>query len=255
VNSEEAGPAPSLVISLFPSQGYPMIQHVRFKGPGDERILKSGDAAAQKKKVFVVAAGILQVMNSTIGSSLPGGAIPYIAHDFHVTDPEGLVLPISLYIVGYVVGPLFFGPLSEAYGRKIPQLVSFIFFNVFTMACALTTSFTSLLVLRLFGGIMASAPIAIVGGVLADIENEPTRRGRVMAYFMAVSNYKSSQLAHTSLALWENFSPFLRIMVSRDCSYIYRPPLLDRLSGHGCRGSSPRSTGGWPSGLDSSSVL
>ncbi|OXV07706.1 hypothetical protein Egran_04529 [Elaphomyces granulatus] len=144
---------------------------------------------SMKKKAFISVAGIMQVMNSTIGSSLPSGAIPYIAHDFHVTSHEGLVLPISLYIVGYVVGPLFFGPISEAYGRKVPQLIAFLLFNIFTMSCALTTSFTSLLILRLFCGIMASAPIAIVGGLLADIETDPTRRGRVMAYFMATTTF------------------------------------------------------------------
>jgi MFS family permease len=141
----------------------------------------------QKKKTFIVVIGIMQVLNSSIGSSLPAGAIGYIANDFYVTDRSALVLPISAYIIGYVVGPLFFGPLSEAYGRKLPLLVSFAMFNVFMLACALATSFTSLLVFRLFSGIVAGTPIAVAGGLLADVYSDPAERGRTMAYLIAVS--------------------------------------------------------------------
>jgi MFS family permease len=41
-------------------------------------------------------------------------------------------------------------------------------------------------VFRLLTGIFASAPITIVGGVYADIYEEPINRGRAMAAFMAV---------------------------------------------------------------------
>ncbi|KAL2001327.1 hypothetical protein VTN02DRAFT_1907 [Thermoascus thermophilus] len=140
---------------------------------------------SEKKKLFVVVAGMMQVMNSMIGSSLPSGAISYIAKDFNITNQEKLVLPISVFLIGYVVGPLLWGPLSESYGRKRPMLITFILFNIFTMACAVARTFTSLLIFRLFNGVMASAPIATLGGVYADIYNDPTKRGRAMAYYMA----------------------------------------------------------------------
>lgn len=34
---------------------------------------------------------------------------------------------------------------------------------------------------------VASAPIATVGGLFADVHDDPTLRGRLMAYYMAVS--------------------------------------------------------------------
>jgi len=55
------------------------------------------------------------------------------------------------------------------------------------MACALAPSWTGLLFFRLLCGISASAPIAIVGGVYADIYDDPVSRGLAMAIFMAVS--------------------------------------------------------------------
>ncbi|OJJ50068.1 hypothetical protein ASPZODRAFT_59151 [Penicilliopsis zonata CBS 506.65] len=141
------------------------------------------------KKFYVLSAGVLQVMNSTIGSSICSGAITPMAKEFDITSQELLVLPISIFLIGYILGPLLAGPLSEAYGRKYPLLISFIFFTIFMMACALAPSFSSLLVFRLLNGVFAAAPIAIVGGLFADIYSDPTFRGRAMSYFMACTTF------------------------------------------------------------------
>ncbi|KAH8698912.1 putative polyamine transporter [Talaromyces proteolyticus] len=137
------------------------------------------------KKFFILASGMMQVLNSTIGSSIPSGAIEYIAKDFNVTDQEKLVLPISLFLVGYVLGPLLYGPLSEQFGRRPPVVIGYVLFCIFSMACALAPSMPALLVFRLLNGMAAAAPIAVVSGVYADINNDPTKRGRTMAWYMA----------------------------------------------------------------------
>lgn len=70
------------------------------------------------KKMYVVIAGIILVLNSTMGSALPSGAIETIAEEFQVRDDLLLVLPVSIYLIGYILGPMVFAPLSESYGRK-----------------------------------------------------------------------------------------------------------------------------------------
>ena len=127
------------------------------------------------------------MINSTLGSALPSNAITYIASDFHVSNQAQLVLPISLFLVGYVLGPVFFGPLSETYGRKIIMISSFVAFTIFTMACAVAPNWPALLVFRLICGINASSAIAVVGGLYADVYDNPVTRGRAMAYFMAAT--------------------------------------------------------------------
>ena len=64
---------------------------------------------------------------------------------------------------------------------------SFVFFNIFTMACAVAPNWPSFLIFRLLSGICASSAIAVIGGLYADIYNNPVARGRAMAIFMAVS--------------------------------------------------------------------
>lgn len=130
--------------------------------------------------------------------------IPY----FKVTNEEQFELPISLFLVGYVLGPMFFAPLSETYGRKIIILSSFILFTVFTLACAVAPTWPALLVFRLVAGVNASSIIAIIGGLFADIYDDPTTRGRANAFCMAVSILlfldKNTSLMTPRLRLWDH---------------------------------------------------
>lgn len=93
-----------------------------------------------------------------------------------------------MYLVGYIVGPVVFGPLSESYGRKGIMIATFFGFTVFTMACALAPNYPALLIFRILTGINASSPIAVTGGMYADVYNDPVTRGRAMATFMGVSS-------------------------------------------------------------------
>jgi MFS family permease len=79
------------------------------------------------------------------------------------------------------------------------MISSFIVFTLFTLACAVAPNWPSFLVFRLICGINASSPIAVVGGMYADIYNDPITRGRALAIFMAVSvNYpKSNELTRS----------------------------------------------------------
>ncbi|KAJ5188024.1 Major facilitator superfamily domain general substrate transporter [Penicillium cf. griseofulvum] len=142
-----------------------------------------------RRKFLVLASGVMQVMNSTIGSSICSNAIPQIAEEFDITNETALVLPISIFLIGYILGPLLWGPSSEYFGRKPPLLIAYVLFMIFTLACAVADSYESLLVFRLFNGMVASAPIATVGGLFADVHDDPTLRGRLMAYFMACTTF------------------------------------------------------------------
>ncbi|KAL8937009.1 MAG: hypothetical protein Q9216_004638 [Gyalolechia sp. 2 TL-2023] len=140
-----------------------------------------------RRKIFVLFVGIVSVVNSTLGSSLPAGATHYLADYYHITSQAQLVLPISLFLVGYVFGPVVFAPLSETYGRRIVMVSTFALFTIFTLGCAVAPNWPFFLVFRLLCGITASSAIAVVGGLFADIYNDPITRGRAMAFFMAAT--------------------------------------------------------------------
>ncbi|KAK5047253.1 hypothetical protein LTR84_006775 [Exophiala bonariae] len=133
------------------------------------------------RKVLVLTIGLALASNSTLGSSLPSGASHYLSKEFNVSSAEQLALPNSVYLIGYVFGPPLFSPLSEMHGRRIVMLLTFFGFTVFTLACAVAPTWPALLIFRFLSGVFASAPITVVGGIFADIYDDPVRRGQAKA--------------------------------------------------------------------------
>lgn len=74
-------------------------------------------------------------MCSTFASSVFSSASPYIEKEFGV-GRQVVVLGISLYIAGFVAGPLLWSSLSEQYGRKGAVLVPVFIFMCFTAGTA-----------------------------------------------------------------------------------------------------------------------
>lgn len=142
---------------------------------------------SRKRKALLTVGAIVTVIHSTLGSSLPSNAVSYVAEDFHVNSEIQMVLPISCFLMGYVIAPPLCGPLSENFGRKPVMLTSFTGFILFTMSCAVAPSWGSLLFFRFMCGILGSAPIACVSGIFADIDSDPRIRGRSMAIFMCAT--------------------------------------------------------------------
>ncbi|KAH9995144.1 major facilitator superfamily transporter [Xylariaceae sp. FL0662B] len=139
------------------------------------------------RKNLILVTSMMCVTNSTMGSSLPSMAIPYMTKEWGVTAQTQMVLPISTFLVGYVFGPIIWGPLSEHFGRRELSLATFLMFMAWTLGCALAPNWPAFLIFRFLVGTFASAPIAVVTGILADVFNDPVTRGRAMALFMATT--------------------------------------------------------------------
>lgn len=112
---------------------------------------------------------------------MPAGSIAFIAKEMNVANEYQLVLPISVFLIGYIVGPLFLAPLSEVYGRRPSLVWTFVVYVGFTLGTALVSNFPGLLILRFLAGTAAAGPLSIVGGLYADIFPDAIQRGRAMA--------------------------------------------------------------------------
>jgi MFS family permease len=75
-------------------------------------------------------------------------ALKYLAADFNIENEVVLQLTLSVFILAYAVGPLFLGPLSEAYGRAIVLQLSNLFYLVFNIACGVSQSKGQLIAFR-----------------------------------------------------------------------------------------------------------
>lgn len=106
-----------------------------------------------------------------------------VAEEFHVSE-EVALLTITLFVVGFGVGPMAFAPMSEILGRRPIYATTLFVAVIFTIPGAVAKNITTLLVTRAIAGIAFSAPMTLVGGTLADLwRNE--ERGVPMAAFSA----------------------------------------------------------------------
>lgn len=126
--------------------------------------------------------------NTTASSSLPSGAIDSLTEAFGITSHQQKALPIGVFLVGYIFGPVIFGPVSESFGRRICFLSSFGLFTIFTLACALARSWPSLLFFRFLCGVGAAAPQTVLGGMFSDIYPNVKERGNVVMIFGLLAN-------------------------------------------------------------------
>lgn len=92
---------------------------------------------SRSSRWYYTSLGSMLVFNATFASSSPGGIVEKVMKDFGFSL-EVATLMISLFLAGYCVGPLFWGPLSEIWGRKPVFVVSFLLYTGFQVGCALS---------------------------------------------------------------------------------------------------------------------
>ncbi|EKD03914.1 benomyl/methotrexate resistance protein [Trichosporon asahii var. asahii CBS 8904] len=121
-------------------------------------------------KCWIVAVIMFYTFAIYAGSSIVALGIHEVAEEFHVAEIVA-TLSITLFVVGYAVGPLFLSPLSEmaSIGRNPPYVLSLFIFFILQIPSALVDNFAGLCVLRFLAGFMGSPPLATGGATLADV--------------------------------------------------------------------------------------
>lgn len=76
--------------------------------------------------------------------------------------------------------------MSELYGRKRPLFLGFFVMGIFQIPVGVAQNLYTILICRFFGGAFGSAPLAIVGGALADFW-DPVDRGVAVVIFAAAT--------------------------------------------------------------------
>ena len=152
---------------------------------------------SQNRRAFLTSAVAMPLMATALGSSAYTGSNVQILQDFHVSNevsiqplhcpailiiPQLVTLGLSLYVLGFAVGPLLWAPLSELYGRQVVFVTTFAVFAAFNAGCAAAPNIATLLVLRFFAGSIGSSPLANAGGSVADMFG-PRQVGLAMSLF------------------------------------------------------------------------
>jgi len=81
---------------------------------------------------------------------------------------DSVKLTLTTYMLGFAIGQLFYGPLSDRYGRRPVLLVGVSFFIAMTFACSLAPSIGSLIGLRVLQGLGAASGAVLSRALTRD---------------------------------------------------------------------------------------
>jgi len=119
------------------------------------------------------------VAYAAVATDLYLPALPAIVDEFNVSEAQGQ-LTLSLFMLGMAVGQLFFGPLSDFYGRLPVVTVGTVFFIATSVACAAAPSMEFMWVTRFIQGLAASSGPVIARAIVSDRYHGP-RAAQVMS--------------------------------------------------------------------------
>ncbi|KAG8938133.1 hypothetical protein FRC00_000561, partial [Tulasnella sp. 408] len=151
---------------------------VRWDGPDDPENPKNW---SRLYRWFLTMASGLLALNASFASSAPAGVLDQLIDHFNLSRILA-TLTISLFVVGYCVGPLAWGPLSEHYGRRPILLAGLFGYTAFQIGGAIAETKEEVLVFRFLGGAFAASPMTVTGAILADLWDADTR-GKAIAFF------------------------------------------------------------------------
>ncbi|KAF4625947.1 hypothetical protein G7Y89_g12215 [Cudoniella acicularis] len=132
------------------------------------------------KKWRILAVISLMTFITPLSSSIFAPAVTKVMLEFHSTSSILSEIVISIYVLGFAIGPLIIAPLSEIYGRKPLYLVSCFLFLVFTIACGVSSNLNMLIVFRFFAGCAGSTAPTLGGATIGDMFPRE-KRGAAMA--------------------------------------------------------------------------
>lgn len=132
--------------------------------------MKPAFSTSQKHLGFgefiVLMASMMSIVALAIDAVLP--ALPIIGADLHVQDINDTQLIISLLFLGLAIGQIFYGPLSDTFGRKKAIYAGYLIFTLGSLLSFYSQNFESMCMGRFMQGLGVAAPRVICTAIIRD---------------------------------------------------------------------------------------
>ena len=121
--------------------------------------------SSEYRRLALILGALTAVGPLAIDMYLP--ALPTIGREFGA-DAAAVQVSLAAYFAGIAIGQAFYGPLSDAVGRKPALYFGLLIFVVSSIGCGLSDSVRTLVVFRFLQALGGCAPIVIPRAVVRD---------------------------------------------------------------------------------------
>ncbi|MBF9232164.1 Bcr/CflA family multidrug efflux MFS transporter [Microvirga sp. BT350] len=132
------------------------VNHVSLENP----------SRASGLRILLVLSALMAFASISTDIYLP--AFPALATAFH-TDPGQVQMTLSGFLVGFSLGQLFWGPIGDRYGRRIPIAIGLVLFMVGSAGCALSGSAWQMTGWRVVQAVGACAGPVLARAMVRDL--------------------------------------------------------------------------------------
>ncbi len=148
------------------------------------RLAETGEANRPALPEFIaIIASMMALAALSIDIMLP--ALSDISEDLGLANENDRQLVITLYLFGFAAGQLFYGPLSDRFGRKPILMIGLLLYAAASLATLFVEDFGLLLAARALQGAGCAAPRVIAIAVVRDLFGG-RQMARVMSFVMMV---------------------------------------------------------------------
>ena len=141
------------------------------------------DRLPNHRKVIITSVLSLCGFLAPTSSTMVLPAVPDIAATFHSTGTI-VNLTNALYLIGMGISPMFYGPLSQVYGRRWVCVTCGWLFTAFSIGTALSPNLASFFIFRIFTAFQGTAFLIVGASCIGDIYR-PTERATAYSWYLS----------------------------------------------------------------------
>ncbi len=148
---------------------------------------------------------ILTLIAANIELDIYVPAFPEMLRFFNASSHQ-LQWILSINFIGVAVGSLFYGPLSDHFGRKKIIMIGLLVFVVGSLGCVLSHSLAALIAWRLVQGLGSSAPAVVGFAAIAELYQEQQAAQYIsIANSVITGSMAAAPVIGSYLTIWFNW--------------------------------------------------
>ncbi len=114
-------------------------------------------------------------------------SLPAIGHALNAPTAQ-VQLTISSYLIGFAVGQILYGPISDRFGRKPVLLAALVLYGIGSVICATTQSIDALIAARSVQALGGAGAIVLARAVVRDLYSG-VRAGRELSLMGSIQAF------------------------------------------------------------------